>query len=80
MCFIFQIVTCGGGVLCFLGEQRLKGDGNNIQMMVEKGEDIKQSADQSSPRFKEGRRLRFKFASFHAATIYPNHWVYPRPL
>jgi hypothetical protein len=40
-------------VLCLLSVKDLGVPGNNIQMMVEKGEDVKQSADQSSPGSKK---------------------------
>ena len=40
-------------VLCLLSVKDLGVPGNNKQMMVEKGEDVKQSADQSSPDSKK---------------------------
>ncbi len=37
------------GVLCLCDVKDLGAARNNIKMMLEKGEDVKQSADQSSP-------------------------------
>jgi len=51
---IFQTVIGVEGLLCLLAANDLRGSpGNKTQMRVEKGEDVKQSADQSSPDSKK---------------------------
>jgi len=53
ICFIFKVDICDGDVLCLMGVKDIGALGNKTSMMVEKGEDVKLSADQSSPDSKK---------------------------